>query len=93
MKQNAFDKDFDIAYDGRYGHATFEQPGKLPIIELHRVEIENNDWGQKKKFMWFITELTMTDDIINEVLPSDWQVMKYRGFKDIKSFKKWVTGL
>ena len=93
MYENAFDKGYDIEYQwGRDGYAMFRKSGCLPIIELNRVTVDDKiTWyAKKQKKLWFIRELTLTDDPINEVLPKDWQTMKYRGFDSIDHFRKWV---
>jgi hypothetical protein len=94
MNQNAFDKGYEIVYQpGRNGYATLQRPGQLPIIELNRVEDTQETsihWRSKKRLKWYIRELSLNDDPINEALPSNWQVMKYRGFNTIEEFRRWV---
>lgn len=94
MSLNAFDKGYEIEYQpGRQGYATFGQAGRLPIIELYRIKIDPIAWRAKPKNMWFIRELTITDEPINEALPGDWAIMKYRGFDSIDTFRRWVRGV
>lgn len=96
MYENAFDKGYDIEYQpGRDGYAMLRKSGCLPIIELYRVKVDDKvTWfAKKEKKLWFIRELSLTDDPINEVLPKDWQTMKYRGFDSIDTFRRWVRGV
>ena len=96
MNENAFDKGYEIEYQpGRQGYATFGQVGRLPIIELYRVKVTDHvTWfAKKEKKLWFIRELTLTDDPINDVLPGNWTIMKHRGFDSIDTFRRWIRGV
>lgn len=89
MKPNAFDKGYQIIYE-RNGCARLVPLGGLPIIELNREKIESISWREKTQNRWFIREMTMTDESIDELLPENWHTMKYRGFATIAEFRDWV---
>ena len=93
MNVNVFDMGYEISYvKGHYGYAELSKPGQLPIVEFYRTKITSANWREKDKFKWFIRELSMTDEPIDSALPSDWKVMKHRGFDKISDVRNWLEG-
>jgi len=86
---------FDMGYEVRYrprrnGYAELSKLGQNPILEFHKVKLISISPHSKDKYKWFLREATLTDDVLNELLPSDWQIMKFRGFETVCELKKWL---
>ena len=94
MNRNVFDMNYEIRYPkNTRGLAELSQPGQNPIVEFYKAKIESINWREKDKFKWFIRELTINDEPLDAVLPSDWKVMKHRGFDKVSDIRNWLEGL
>lgn len=93
MNVNVFDMGYEIRYPQKiYGFAELSRPGQLPIVEFYKTKVENTNWREKGKFKWFIRELTINDEPIDAALPSDWKIMKHRGFDKVSDIRNWLEG-
>jgi hypothetical protein len=94
MNRNVFDMNYEIRYPpNTRGFAELSQPGQNPIVEFYKAKIESINWREKDKWKWFIRELTINDEPLDTVLPSDWKIMKYRGFDKVSDIRNWLEGL
>lgn len=96
MNKNVFDMGYEIRYpSGRNGYAELLQQGNNPILAFYKARSEptNRYYSRPGKEHWYIRELTLTDDVLNELLPPDWQIMKNRGFKKVEDIRRWLSGL
>jgi hypothetical protein len=81
MKSNIFEKGYKIHYpSNRRGYAELSCLGQNSILEIYK--LRNGSWSFREK--------TLTDDILNELLPVNWQEMKYREFETMREFSDWL---
>jgi hypothetical protein len=94
MKKNVFDMGYDLHKCGvTKKFADLRKCNSYSIIEFYKVKNDDQDSWKKDTKRWFFRELTMSDEILNDVLPSNWQIMKYRGFRNLKEVKLWLKGI
>lgn len=91
MKNSIFDLGYQIKYlNNRSRYAELSLPGKLPLLEFHKVKVKSLNWCLTKEHKWFFCEATLNDNVLNGLLPEDWQTMKYRGFDTMQEIRKWL---
>lgn len=95
MHKNIFDLGYEIKYQPkRNGYAELSRFGSAPILEFYKAKVELKYWYERgNREMWFFKEATLNDDPLNELLPPDWQVRKFRGFFTMREVKDWLQGL
>ena len=88
MKENVFDLGYKIVWIG-HCRAVLQKIPDLPIAELYKFKY-NSEIDGKKKSYWNIRPLSMTDKVLDEVLPKNWKDKNIMGFKRFNDLEEWL---
>lgn len=94
MKKNVFDMGYNLyRCDTTKKFADLRKANSYSIIEFYKIRIENQNNWRNDSNRWYFREMTITDKILNDVLPSNWQIMKHRGFRNLNEVVLWLKGI